>query len=141
LIDRELDRLATGRGGVMYLEIDRAGDDFAALDRFRGVVGSSGDGPEPELIEFMRVGVAGDVAAAEYVRFRLDGTEQTFFATHNPSPTSDQPRVLYDDCVPTYFPPETVIPLATVRQLMRDFALRGEWSHVTVWLAHEDMVA
>ncbi len=125
----------------MYLEIDRVGDDFAVLDRFRGVVGSLGDGPEPELIEFMRVGVTGDIGAAEYVRFRLDGTEQTFHATHSPSAHTHQPRVLYDDCVPTYFPPETVVPLVTVRQLMRDFALHGVWSHATAWRTHDHMVA
>ncbi len=142
LIDRELDRLsAAGLGDVMYLEIDRAGDEFAVLDRYRGVVRIPDDRSVPELIEFMRVGVAGDHGAAEYVRFRLDGDEQTIYATHNPNPARGQPRVLYDACVPTYFPPNTVVPLETVRQLMLDFALHGEWLHATAWRAHEHMVA
>ena len=141
LIDRELDRLSAGQGGVIYLEIDRAGDQFTVLDRYRGAVRTADDGSVPELIEFMRVGVAGDYGATEYLRFRLDDDAQTVYATHNPNPTSGQPRVLYDACVPTYFPPSTVVPLETVRQLMLDFALHGEWSHPTAWRVHEHMVA
>jgi hypothetical protein len=141
LIDRELDRLSAGQGGVMYLEIDRAGDEFTVLDRYRGVVRIADDRSVPELVEFMRVGVAVEHGAAEYVRFRLDGDEQTIYATQNPNPTSGQPRVLYDACVPTYFPPNTIVPLETVRQLMLDFALHGEWSHATAWRVHEHMVA
>src|SRR6266571_5225361 len=134
-------RYAANTVGERRALIDRAGDEFAVLDRYRGVVRIPDDRSVPELIEFMRVGVAGDHGAAEYVRFRLDGDEQTIYATHNPNPTRGQPRVLYDACVPTYFPPNTVVPLETVRQLMLDFALHGEWLHATAWRAHEHMVA
>lgn len=141
LIDRELGQLSAGRGGVMYLELDRAGDGFAALDRYRCVLPTPDDGSIPALIEFMRVGVVGDHGAAEYVRFRLDGDEQTIYATHDPNPVSGQPLVPYDDCVPTYFPRDTVVPLSTVRQLMLDFALHGKWRQAAAWRAHEHMVA
>lgn len=118
---------------VMFLEVKR--DDPRSWQEWKDDVSA---------FEFMRVGVAGEFAAAEYVRggFRsgklaLDETRATF----NLAPAPGQPSVAYDACVPTYFPPETVVALDQVRQLMIDFALTGEWSHPGLWREREDMVA
>lgn len=117
---------------VMFLEVKR---DVRSWQEWKDNIGS---------FEFMRVGVSGDYAAAEYVRggFRsgqlvLDEARATF----SPAPSASQPRVVYDACVPTYFPPDTVVPFSEVRQLMIDFALRGEWSDAAPWHAHNRMVA
>lgn len=123
----------------MPMEIDREGDDFAKLDRYRGVVDGAAVAT-PELIEFMRVGVMGQLGAAEYATLRLGSGEQTVCATHNPNPPADQPSVLYDDGVPQYFPPTTVVPLADVRSLMIDFALIGHWSEAVCWKDHDNLV-
>jgi hypothetical protein len=133
LIDRHLrDASRDPVGDVLYLEIDRADDGFATLDRYRTVV----DGTPvetPELIEFMRVGVAGQFGAAEHVRFRPGSGEDTVRVTHNPRPGPGRPQVLSDTHVPSYFPAEAVLDLAAIRKLMIDFATTGEWSHATLW--------
>ena len=136
LVDRELDRVAA-QGGVLILEIDRDGDSFARLDRFRHGGADACEPPyDQSTIDFLRVGVAGAVGAAEY--WGNDG----ILATHNPRPSeADRHRVLYDTCVPLHFPPETVVPLAEIRQLMRDYALSGEWSPAVPNRAHDDLVA
>jgi len=92
-------------------------------------------------IEFMRVGTRGTFGAAEYVRGGLRCADPVIRATHNPAPLSNHPRVPYDSCVPLYFPPDTVIPLDRVHQLMIDFALRGEWSSAVPWRTQDHLVA
>jgi hypothetical protein len=62
-------------------------------------------------------------------------------ARHTADTAAQRRALLYDDCVPTYFPPETVVPLTTVRQLMMDFALCGRWNHAASWREHDAMVA
>jgi hypothetical protein len=136
LVDRELERVVAQGGGVLILEIDRDGDRFARLDRFRHGQADPSEPPyDVSSIDFLRVGIAGTVGAAEH-------WGEAILATHNPRPSeSDRRRVPYDACVPLYFPPETVVPLAQVRQLMDDYALRGEWSPDVPGRVHGDLVA
>lgn len=121
--------LAEHPRGVMYLEVKR---DHSRSWRERRKAADW----RPE---FMRVGVADDWAAAEYV---LGGTEHIapiIHATFNAEPTPDAPAVPYG--YDRFFPPYTVVPLAQVRQLMIDFVLTGQWSHAVPWRDHETMVA
>ncbi|HEX3781873.1 MAG TPA: Imm1 family immunity protein [Pseudonocardiaceae bacterium] len=127
MVDRYL---AEHDNEVMYLEIkrdERSWEDWMSNRRPIG------------FIQFMRVGVTGDRAAAEYVYNSLTSASHVIHATFNAKPP------LAKACVPygydRYFPPETVISLAEVRQLMIDFVTTGEWSHVTLWRDHENLVA
>jgi hypothetical protein len=139
LIDLYLGKLSSRpRGGVVFLELDRGGDGFAELDRYRHVVDGSPK-ETPELIEYVRVGVLGDVGAAEWVRLRPGTDELTVCATANADPRSEQ-RVLYDGGVPYYFPPSTVIALAQVRLLMIEYATTGQWSDAAPWQSHDEML-
>ncbi|MBB5159428.1 Imm1 family immunity protein [Saccharopolyspora phatthalungensis] len=141
LIDQQLDQRPTARSSVLILEIDREGDAFATIDRFRHLVDSPEDTSAPDLIEFMRVGVTGTVGAAEYLHWTLSTGEQTIYATYNTAPTAATvPPVLYDDCVPQFFPPETVIALDQVRQLMISFALHGTWPSAAFWGRRDQLV-
>ena len=88
---------------------------------------------------FMRVGVVGDRAAAEYVRGGLECADPVVCATFNVAPPSDDPQVPYG--YGRHFPSDTVVPLAEVRQLMIDFVTTGEWSHAVPWREHEHLVA
>ncbi|TDP93649.1 Imm1 family immunity protein [Labedaea rhizosphaerae] len=131
LVDRLLRRASVDPiGDVIHLEIDRTGDGFAALDRYREVVDGS-PVEAPELIEFMRVGVAGQFGAAEHVVNRLGSGQRAVRTTYNASPV--QRQVLYDTHVPTYFRSEAVLPLDAIRALMIDFATTGEWSDSASW--------
>jgi hypothetical protein len=136
LVDRELERVITQGGGVLILEVDRDGDGFARLDRFRHGQADPSEPPyDVSSIDFLRVGIADTVGAAEH-------WGRTILATHNPRPSeSDRHRVLYDACVALYFPSETVVPLAQVRQLMQGYALRGEWAPDVPGRVHDDLVA
>jgi hypothetical protein len=121
--------LAEHPDDVMYLEV-KQDDPRSWRERW-----DDWDAPR----EFMRVGVAGEWAAAEYV---LGGTEHAapvIHATFNLTPPPDAPHVPYG--YGRFFPVDTVVPLAQVRQLMLDFVLTGEWSHAALWRDHETMVA
>jgi hypothetical protein len=126
LIDRYL---VEHTEGVIILELKRDNRSWDAWKR------------DLDDIEFMRVGVRGAFAAAEYVRAGRRCTHPAITVTHNPTPAPDHLRVPYDSCVPLTFPPDTVLPLHQVRQLMIDFALRGEWSVDVPWCARGHMVA
>jgi hypothetical protein len=91
--------------------------------------------------EYMQVGVAGEHAAAQFVRLGLKHPGPVVHATYNPQPRTDAPRVPYDPELSWYFPAVNVISLAEVRQLMLDFALTGEWSHAAPWRDQENLVA
>lgn len=107
------------RGPLMYVEVKR--DDPRSWDEWKEDVSS---------IEFIRVGIAGDFAAAEYVRGGMKDGKLFFrpsLVTFNSSPSPDSPRVVYDPELSWFFPPETVIPLEQVRRLMIGFVLTGEW--------------
>jgi hypothetical protein len=86
-----------------------------------------------DVVEFLPVGVAGDRGAAEYVRNDLTSADHTIRATFTTEPLPAEPRVPYGDGL--YFPAETVVPLAEVRQLMVHFVLTGEWSPSVRWKA------
>ncbi|TDP93648.1 Imm1 family immunity protein [Labedaea rhizosphaerae] len=140
LVDHYLGELsARPRGGVVFLELDRAGDGFVGLDRYRHVVDGAPT-ETPEVIEYVRVGVLGTLGAAEWVRLRVGSDELTVCATDRADSVDDQPRVLYDGGVPYYFPPTTVVPLAQVRRLMVDFATTGQWSDAVPWKPHDQML-
>ena len=126
LVDRYL---VEHPGGVIILELKRDDRSWDAWKR------------DLDHIEFMRVGIRGAFAAAEYVRAGLRCAHPVVTATHNPTPAPDHPRVPYDSCVPLLFPLDAVLPLHQVRQLMIDFALRGEWSVDVPWRTHDHMVA
>jgi len=125
LIDRYL---AEHQDSVLILEVKRDSRSWEAWKQ------------DLNTVEFMRVGVKGKFGAAEYIRAGLRCPEPVVRATYNPVPPADQPAVLYDSCVPRYFPPDTVLPLDRVRQLMIDFALRGEWSTAVSWRSHANLV-
>jgi hypothetical protein len=94
---------------------------------------------DPDYREFLHVGVAGDRAAAEYVRGGFKCSDPVIHTTVNDTPLPDEPRVPYGDG--RYFPANTVVPLAQVRQLMINFALRGEWSTGVPKQQHDHLVA
>jgi len=113
--------LAEHPNGVIILEVKRDDRPWDSWKR------------DLDSIEFMRVGVNGAVGAAEYLRAGLRCTDPVVRATHNSAPSADLPRVPYDSCVSRFFPPDTVLPVDQVRQLVIDFAVRGEWSTAAPW--------
>ncbi|MEU6261728.1 Imm1 family immunity protein [Saccharopolyspora shandongensis] len=139
MIDQQLNHAATSASRVLILELDREGDGFTKIDRFRHLLDVESD-PDPELIEFMRVGITDTFAAAEYLSWTLSTGDQTIYATHNPASATPPPPVLYDSCVPQYFPAETVVALDQVRQLMIGFALQGTWPAVDFWTPRSQCV-
>jgi Immunity protein Imm1 len=112
---------------VMFMEVKR--DDPRSWEERR---------EQDQVVEFMRVGVAGDRAAAEYVRNDLTSADRTIYATFNATPTAG-PRVPYG--YGHDFPPDTVVSLAEVRQLMIDFAVTGQWSNAAPRRSHDYLVA
>jgi hypothetical protein len=112
---------------VMFMEVKR--DDSRSWEQRR---------EQDQVVEFMRVGVAGDRAAAEYVRNDLMSTDRTIYATFNATPTAGL-RVPYG--YGHDFPAQTVVSLAEVRQLMIDFALTGQWSSAVPWRSHDYLLA
>lgn len=94
---------------------------------------------DPEHREFMRVGVAGDWAAAEYVLGGLACPRAVLRATSGGSAPVGDVVVPYSEgrC----FPPDTVISLAEVRQLMIDFVTTGKWAHRELWRERDHLVA
>ena len=113
---------------VMFIEVKR--DDPRSWEERR---------EQDHVVEFMRVGVAGDRAAAEYVRNDLTSTDRTIYATFNAAPSSTDPRVPYG--YGHHFPADAVVSLAEVRQLMIDFSMTGEWSNAAPWRSHEYLLA
>jgi hypothetical protein len=113
---------------VMFMEVKR--DDPRSWEEWR---------EQDQVVEFMRIGTAGDHAAAEYVRNDLTSTDRTIYATFNATPPSADPRVPYG--YGHNFPADTVVSLAEVRQLMIDFAVTGEWSSAAPWHSHEYLLA
>lgn len=127
MIDRYL---AEHPNGVMLLEL-KHDDSRSWREQMRDI----------DHREYMQVGVAGDHAAAQFVRLGLRHPNPIIHATHNPNPSPDAPRVPYDPDLSWYFPAENVISLAEVCQLMIDFVLTGEWSDAAPWRDHEHLVA
>ncbi|TDQ04405.1 Imm1 family immunity protein [Labedaea rhizosphaerae] len=113
MIDRFL---ADHPEGVMFVEVKR--DDPRSWDEWKD---------DLEDIEYMHVGMAGDWAAAQYVRggFRAKLDIASVRATHNRTPKTEP--VPYDEVLKWYFPPETVISREQVRRLMIHYATTGEW--------------
>lgn len=112
---------------LMFLEVKR--DDPRPWDEFMS---------DPNLREFMRVGVAGDRAAAEYVSGGFACTRPEVRVTSCDRTVGSDSAVPYGDG--RYFPADTVISLAEVRQLMIDFVTTGEWVHEELWCRREYMV-
>jgi hypothetical protein len=112
---------------LMYLEVKR--DDPRSWSEFM---------TDPEYREFMRVGVAGDWAAAEYVRGGLSCPRPEVRVTSSGRVTASDDTVRYGDG--RYFPAGTVISLAEVRQLMIDFVTTGDWAHQELWRQREHLV-
>lgn len=137
LIDTALDQVQTV-GGVLILELDHEGDGFTKIDQFRiagAPVGSI-------LISFLRVGVLNGYAAAEHQRWQFPaGKDFEVITTVNLVADRHAPRVPYDAHRNAHFPPETVVPLTRVRQLMIDYAHTGTWSPHVPWQRHHDLVA
>ncbi|HEY3748501.1 MAG TPA: Imm1 family immunity protein [Pseudonocardiaceae bacterium] len=126
-----IDRYLAGHpNGVMLLEL-KHDDSRSWREQMRDI----------DHREYMQVGVAGDRAAAQFVRLGLRHPNPIVHATHNSHPLPDAPRVPYDPELSWYFPAENVISLAEVRQLMVDFVLTGEWSDAAPWRDHEHLVA
>lgn len=94
---------------------------------------------DPDCREFMRVGVAGDRAAAEYVCGGLACARPEVRVTFNGRTTSDGPVVPY--CEGRHFPADAVISLGEVRQLMIDFVTTGEWAHRELWRQRDHLAA
>lgn len=92
-----------------------------------------------DVIEFLRVGVAGDRAAAEYVRNDITCTDLTIRATFNPEPQAGEPAVPYG--YGRQFPADTVTSLAEVRRLMVHFVVTGEWDDDVPWRDHDHSIA
>lgn len=113
---------------LMYLEVKR--DDSRSWTDVLS---------DPDHREFMRVGVAGDRAAAEYVRGGLACTAAVVRATSGKGSAGGDALVPYSEG--RHFPAETVISLAEVRQLMIDFVTTGEWAHRELWREHDHLVA
>jgi hypothetical protein len=93
---------------------------------------------DPDHREFMRVGVASDWAAAEYVRGGLACPRPVVRATFSDGGSKRDVAVPYGErrC----FPADAVISLAAVRQLMIDFVTTGEWAHRELWREHDHLV-
>lgn len=126
MIDRYL---SEHPNGVMFVEVKR--DDLRSWEDWKD---------DLTCVEYMQVGVSGDRAAAQYSRGGLTG-HHVVHATFNPAPFPMAPDVPYDEVLHWTFPPETVISLGEVRQLMIDFVTTGEWAHRELWREHDHLVA
>lgn len=114
----------------MFIEVKR--DDPRSWEEWKA---------DADHIEYMHIGVADDRAAAQYVRGGFRCPDPIVYATANPAPSPDDARVPYDEVLGWCFPAETVVSLDEVRQLMIDFAVRGEWSGAVPWQVHDHLVA
>ncbi|HEX4703247.1 MAG TPA: hypothetical protein VH352_14050 [Pseudonocardiaceae bacterium] len=126
MIDRYL---AEHPNDVMFLELKRD-DSCSWREHMRNL----------DHREYMQVGVAGDYAATQLVRFGLKHPNPIIHATYTLHPPAGTPRVPYDPELSWFFPAENVVSMADVRKLMVDFVLTGEWSHVALWRDQENLV-
>jgi hypothetical protein len=72
--------------------------------------------PETVLV----VTVSGDCGALYY-----RGSDRRAWITHNPQPTPDSPRLLFDAEAPADFPAEAAIPVETIRAAVEEYLETG----------------
>jgi Immunity protein Imm1 len=112
---------------VMFLEVKR---DARSWEDWQS---------DPREVEFLRVGVNGAYAAAEYVS-RGPADQPVIRATHNPAPIGTEPAVPYDDHAPRQFPASAVVSIVDVRRLMVGFASTGTWPESVASQSHDHLI-
>jgi hypothetical protein len=129
---RLIDAVLAEGSGPIFLEVKRDDRPWEAWEADR------------DSREFLRVGLADGWGAAEYVhgppvrngRVVLGGSSSWIVReTVNPASTGEEPGVLSDECVPTFFPPDAVLPLDQIREVMIEFALHGTLANSIPWRA------